>query len=208
MNWRIKFVIMPALPLFAAASLAADPPDAGAYIAASDTVSAISCAADSVPASDGCEMAPPYSFDLSEWINQSVIPDHLNVEFNTDSSHPNGPISGSSRDVRNAQMLGLQFQDNDDWVQRLKDIDDLSVMTFWQTEATHLFLGVSDDGLPGVHFKQREVQDRRTDMQRELYRGTNEDGRPLVHSQSLNYNVPDLSQATLESGSDESAKEE
>ena len=105
-------------------------------------------------------------------------------------------------------MLGLDFQDNDDWVQRLKDIDDLSVMTFWQTEATHLFLGVGDDGMPGVHLKQREIKDGRTGEQRKLYRGTNDDGRPLVHSQSLNYNVPDLSKGYPKTASEEPDTEE
>jgi hypothetical protein len=49
----------------------------------------------------------------------------------------------------------FHFENNSGFAERLKDLRSLPVMTLWQSPRTHVYLGVDQRGLAGLHFRQR-----------------------------------------------------
>lgn len=54
-----------------------------------------------------------------------------------------------------ASLAGVDYRDRAALITRLKELDDLKLLTFWETRAFAVFFGVSREGLAGLNVSQK-----------------------------------------------------
>ena len=52
------------------------------------------------------------------------------------------------------------FREEQTWAQKMSRVEELPLLTLWQTSGTKLFFGVSSDGFTGLNFSQKARQTR------------------------------------------------
>lgn len=95
--------------------------------------------------------------------------------------------------------------DEDYWLIRLAQMDELRIKTLWESQSSRLFLGIDSTGFAGFIVGQKNNTSRGWpspadhNARSPTTRAVGPDARPLVHEQSLTYQQPDLSETGSES---------
>lgn len=77
------------------------------------------------------------------------------------------------------EMDKIAFQDNSTLVGRLRGIEDLSLLTFWENRSAKLYLGISKDGIAGINIRQK--RHKPAPSQGSRHKHSKLDARPVIH---------------------------
>lgn len=78
------------------------------------------------------------------------------------------------------EMDKIAFQDNSTLVGQLRDLQDLSLVTFWENQSAKLYLGISRDGIAGINIRQK--RHKRSAGQGASNQRSKLDARPIIHN--------------------------
>ncbi len=90
------------------------------------------------------------------------------------------------------------IRDEQSWEQKISRMNELSLLTLWQTDGSKIFFGVNSNGFAGLNFSQHpraKPRPARTGSDSLNGRPIGPLSPPLAHAQSLTYQKKDLSGA-------------
>jgi hypothetical protein len=84
----------------------------------------------------------------------SRFPARFNQPYHAGFGLPMGPGPG------HWDMENVPFHDNSTLVGQLSQVEDLSLVTFWENRSAKLYLGISKDGIAGINIRQKRKRAR------------------------------------------------
>jgi len=151
-NFLLVSVVMLGVPLSA---LAFDPPTR------SERTSTTPAVAQSAPRPDTltdlactvCDFRPTLDLLLKPPANlRAGLSPAVSTEV---EAAERSPFSANAAANRVAALTTLQFRDNQPLINRLKRAQAWPLLTFWDSSAATLYLGLDKNGEPGVHLRQK-----------------------------------------------------
>jgi hypothetical protein len=75
-------------------------------------------------------------------------------------------------------MQKIAFHDNTTLASQLKNIEDLTLLTFWENRSAKLYIGISRDGVAGINIRQKRPHKVASSGKS---RSSKLDAKPIIH---------------------------